>query len=110
MKAIPADLQKLLGKYEPVQFDSFCSEPFGWGHKIVAHLGPENKERLKAFGKVHCIPQMHGYEWVLILRTLTHTEAIQQYGQVSAEEKGPRGGFISRTYGTKKFINKLRDK
>ena len=45
--------------------------------------------------------------WVLICLRLTRAVAEQVYGQVTEEERGPRGGWRSITFGTTRFASRL---
>ena len=99
----PEGYENSLGLYGPQIFDSFCGEPIGWGFKILERLGDDKFNKLRTFGSLECIYP----SWFLITKHLTREDAIEKYGSITAEERGPRGGFRSDTYGTKRFANKL---
>ena len=105
MKKIPKKFEDSLSDYGPKIFDSWCGEPVGWGYKIIKHLGDERFSELKECGEMNCIYP----NWYLITKKLTREDAIKKYGEVTDKELGPRGGFISITFGDKKFGSKCLD-
>ena len=98
----PKGYEKELANFAPVIFDGQCGEPIGWGFQIVSHLGDERFNELRKFGELECIYPT----WFLVTEKLSREEASKKYGEVTAEEFGPRGGWRSVTFGTKKFISK----
>ena len=102
---IPEGYENELSQFGPCIFDGYCGEPIGWGFKINRRLGEERFNMLRKYGALECVG---GYNssWVLVTKWLTREEAIQEYGAVSEEEYGPRGGWKSVTFGEKKFISK----
>lgn len=100
---IPEKFRAHLGNYGPQLFDSGCGEPVAWGYKIYSHLGEELWGEIQRYGAPECLEPG---KWVLVTRYLTHEEAIQKYGAVTEEERGPRGGFRSITFGKKKFLSR----
>lgn len=100
---IPIELEPYLGTFGPQVYDSWCDEPVGWGYKIIRHCGDEIWSKLLVLGEPVCF---NDGDWVLITKSLTRKEAETQYGPVTDEEFGPRGGWKSVTFGDKKFTSK----
>ena len=88
--------------YGPQLYDSYCGEPIGWGYKILRHLGDEKFKEIGQYGKLDCAYP----SWFVITHYLNREEAIEKYGNVTGEERGPRGGFQNITFGDKKFCRK----
>jgi hypothetical protein len=110
---MPPDLRRFFGPYGPQFFDGSCGEPIAWGHAVLARMDEENWKIAAEYGQLECD---HGsgnwplkFNWFLISKRLTPEEARKQYGEVNAVETGPRGGFRSVTYGTKRFISRRLD-
>jgi len=92
-------------EYTPIIIDSGCDLPISWGYKVIKHL-PEG-----LFEQVRPSMIYASGEWFYATKKLTPDEAIETYGPITLEEKGPRGGFLSVTYGETKFTNRqLRPK
>lgn len=107
----PEGYEDDLGSYEIVAYDAYCGEPVAWGFKILNRLGEERFNALRKFGALEVVrrdPPM--YVWALIAKRLSKEEAIKKYGSITDEERGPRGGFKSDTYGTTQFCHKLHSK
>jgi len=95
----------LADAYGPIIIDSGCGLPISWGYKVVQKL-PEG-----VFEQVKPSMVYSNGEWFYATKKLTPDEAIEIYGPITLEEKGPRGGFLSVTYGETKFTNRqLRPK
>jgi hypothetical protein len=104
---MPADLRRFFGGYGPQFHDGYCGEPIAWGYKVIARMDEERWSKGSEYGRLEC-----GHEtgdWFLITKVLTPDEARAQYGEVTNLELGPRGGFRSVTYGSKKFGSKRLD-
>jgi hypothetical protein len=99
----PAGYELELSTYGPQVYDAACGEIIGWGFRILRHLGEERFEALRVHGEAHCFT---AGSWALITRWLTCAEAATQYGAVASVERGPRGGFRSITYGSKRFASR----
>ena len=108
---IPEKFKSYLGEFGPQLFDSGCGEPVAWGYPIIKHLGEPLWAELGQHGRLeYGSPGKLNGTWVLVTKTLTREEAISKYGPVTNEERGPRGGFRSVTFGTKIFFSRyLRD-
>jgi hypothetical protein len=100
---MPSDLREFFGPYGPQLFDSYCGEPVAWGHAVRARMGEERWIQASEFGQLEC--DHASGSWFLITKWLTLDEALRQYGEVTAIETGPRGGFRSVTYGSWPFQN-----
>lgn len=100
--ARPPGYETDLSEYKPCLFDSCCGEPVAWGFEIVRRLGEDRFEALRQFGSL----QYGDSKWFLITRELTRAEAIDNYGPITAEEFGPRGGWKSVTFGNKRFFSR----
>lgn len=96
----PTGYENDLSEYKACLFDSSSGEPVAWGFEIVRRLGQERFDALRQYGSLECSYP----KWFLIVKTLTRAEAIEKYGPLTSEEFGPRGGWRSATFGTKKFI------
>lgn len=96
-----------LADYGPVLFDGWCGEPVAWGFKIKHHLG-DRFNALSAFGSLVCLGAPGA--WALVVERLTREQAVVKYGAVTEEERGPRGGFRSITFGTTKFLSRELDR
>lgn len=88
-----------LGAYDAVIFDGYCGEPVGWGFRLLRHIGEERFNELRKFGELECLYP----DWYLVVKKLSREQAIELYGEITAEEFGPRGGWKSTTFGIKKF-------
>lgn len=98
----PKGYESFLSKYKPCLFDSYCGEPVGWGFEIKKRMPEDMFNGLRQFGSLECIYPT----WFLITKYLTRREAIEKYGDVTEEDRGPRGGFRSITFGKKTFMRK----
>ena len=97
-----------LGKFGPVLNDSGCGEPVAWGHPITRRLGEKTFEELRKYGALeYGSPGRLDGTWLLVTKRLSKAEAIEKYGPITHEERGPRGGFRFDIYGDKKFFSKL---
>jgi hypothetical protein len=104
---MPADLRRYFGGYGPQFHDGYCGEPIAWGYMVIARMGEERWTNASEYGQLECI---HGTgDWCLVTKVLTPDGARTQYGEVTGLELGPRGGFRSVTYGSKKFGSKRLD-
>lgn len=99
----PTEFIECLGPYEAVGYDSACGEPIAWGFYLRRRLSDAQWDALNEYGSLECF----GSSWALVVKRLTHAEAIEKYGEVSACPTGPRGGWRSITYGTRQFLSKL---
>lgn len=100
----PAGYEDVLSDYGPVLHDGCCGEPIAWGFNIRQHLG-DRFGALGKYGTLECVKRFPS-QWALVVHTLTREEAIAKYGPITDEEFGPRGGFQSVTFGTKRFFAK----
>lgn len=85
-------------------YDSYCDEPVAWGYYLNRNMPSESFNELRSLGTVEYIDD--DKTWFLITRVLTREEAIIKYGQITEEIFGPRGGWKSVTFGSKKFSSK----
>lgn len=85
---MPEGYEDALGPFRACVFDSCSGEPIGWGFEIVKHLGKEKFEALRAKYYLECLYPT----WYVVVKALGHKEAVEKYGPVTAEERGPRGG------------------
>lgn len=85
--------------------DGWCGEPVAWGFRIIRHLGEELFGQLGKNGHLECIDGIRS-SWALVAKTLSREEAVTLYGEITDEVFGPRGGWKSTTFGSKKFISK----
>lgn len=97
----PKGFESELAEFAPVIFDGFSGEPIGWGFRIITHLGEQRFNELRKFGELECIYPT----WYLVTKKLSREEAIGKYGEITEEVFGPRGGWKSVTFGTKRFIS-----
>ena len=104
---MPTDLRSFFGGYGPQFHDGYCGEPIAWGYKVIARMGEERWSKASQYGRLEC---NHGTgDWYLITQALTPDEARAQHGEITNIELGPRGGFRSVTFGSKKFASKRLD-
>lgn len=101
----PMGYETDLGSFGVLLYDSCCGEPIAWGFKILHQLGEDRFNALKNYGRVECLNHLH-HEWGLITKTLSRKEAIAQYGSITNEKFGPRGGWKSVTFGKITFISR----
>jgi len=99
----PSEYESDLGPYTELMVDSSCGETISWGFRILRHLG----ERFNALGKHGKLQCLQTGSWALVTKQLTHEEAIEKYGPVTARPTGPQGGWRSITYGTTRFLSRL---
>lgn len=102
---LPNDMKEHVGDFKPCSFDSHCGETVGWGYPINKRLGEELWSKVSQHGEMWCSYP----NWYLITHWLTPEEATKKYGKVTSEERGPRGGFRSVTYGKTTFSSKHLD-
>ena len=102
--APPAGYENDLSDYQEVGFDAYCGKPLSWGFRLRGHLGEDRFNALRQHGELVCVGFPNG-RWSLIVKRLSKQEALDRYGAVTQEERGPRGGFRSITFGTTKFIS-----
>jgi hypothetical protein len=76
-------------------------------------MGEENWEKAAEYGNLECDHGSGSWplktKWFLITKWLTPDDAKRQYGEVTAIEAGPRGGYRSVTYGAKRFGSRRLD-
>jgi hypothetical protein len=102
--AAPEGYEGSLSGYGPILFDPSCGEPIGWGFVIRRQLGEEAFNALARYGDLQCLDPRGGPgNWALVVERLTEEKAIEMYGPRTELELGPRGGFKTVTYGTRKF-------
>lgn len=105
-KSIPAELQQFrsaLGEYDVIEWDLECGEPLAWGWPIIARLSEDQFNELHTMAPLICITFR---QWAVVDSTLTIEMAVEKYGPIVERERGPRGGFISVTFGEKKFVSR----
>lgn len=94
----PLDAAAALGEPKPILFDSSCGEPIAWGY------GPFPAPTPNIPGETYRHYATLGAPYYYITRSLTRRDAVALYGPIVDEERGPKGGFRSITFGTKKFV------
>jgi len=99
----PEGYETDLGSYTELLYDSSCGETVSWGFKILRPLG-DRFNALRQFGKLVCLSPG---QWALEVKSLTHEEALEKYGEVTSRPEGPRGGWRSITYGERTFLTRL---
>jgi hypothetical protein len=104
---MPSDLRRFFGPYGPQFSDGYCGETIAWGHAVLARMGEESWNTASEYGQLEC--SHASGNWFLVTKWLTPDEARGQYGEVTAVEIGPRGGFRSVTYGEKRFLSRRLD-
>jgi hypothetical protein len=104
---MPADLRIFFGGYGPQFHDGYYGEPIAWGYEVLARMSEDRWAKASEYGRLECVHETG--DWYLITKILTPEEACAQYGGVTDLELGPRGGFRSVTYGSKKFGSKRLD-
>ena len=105
VKTIPAHLLQYLSPTDDYQLaDSSCGEIVATGHILIAPAGEEHFNELKTYGEMHFIEPG---KYALLTKKMTRMEAVEKFGEVTAEEFGPRGGWKSVTFGEKKFTSKV---
>lgn len=97
----PKGFENSLSEYGSQITDGYCGEVIGWGFKILEHLGDERFNQLRNYGTLECCYPT----WFLITKKLTREEAEKKYGKPE-DKYGPRGGWLSVTFGEKTFISK----
>lgn len=97
----PAGFEDVLGRYEVIRFDMGCGQPLSWGFRLLKEIPGERFEALSAHGWMECLSPGR---WALAIKRLTPADARVKYGEVTAIERGPRGGFRAITYGTQRFL------
>lgn len=102
---LPYGLKEHVGSFRACSFDSHCGEAIGWGYPIHKRLGEELWSKVSQHGDMWCSYP----NWYLITHWMTPKEAMKKYGKITSEERGPRGGFRSVTYGSKTFSSKHLD-
>jgi len=102
----PPGYEAELSEYKACIFDGYCGEPVGWGFEILSRLGEARFHQLRRFGDLECIPSAYVSKWFLIVRWLSREEAIENFGPITDETFGPRGGWKSVTFGAQKFTCK----
>ena len=103
----PIGYERDLGEYGPQFYDSNGGKPIKWGFRILYRLGEERFQALKGYGALEYAPGRYPFVWYLITKQLTYQDAIEEYGAVTAEERDPRGGWRSDTFGSTRFLAKL---
>lgn len=96
----PKGFENNLSEYDIVLYDSYSGKPVAWGFRIFGNV---DFKELRKHGTIESTYP----KWVLITKYLTRKEAIQIYGEITAEEFGPRGGWKSVTFGITKFGSKI---
>lgn len=99
----PGGYELDLSSFQPCLYDSCAGEAVAWGFKLIRRMSDERFQSLHQYGELHCTYP----DWFLITRKLTRVEAIARYGDVSDEKFGPRGGWKSVTFGTKRFCSQF---
>ena len=110
MNKIPDKFLPYITGYGPQIHDCYCDEPIGWGYKIAKQMSKEDFNELGNYGEMECLYGAHlESNWYLITKWLTVEEAMERYGPMTKEERGPRGGFRKITFGKKTFSDKHLD-
>ena len=102
----PSNFENYLSAFGPVMYDGRCGEPVAWGFKIIRHLGEDLFRELGKHGQLKCIDGFNS-SWALVVKTLSRTEAVALYGEITNEVFGPRGGWKSVTFGSKIFVSEF---
>lgn len=97
----PVGYEQYLGEFKPCFFDPNNGECVAWGFEIVVRMGKEKFNELRS--EVKDWVEYGGPNWFVIVKVLGRREAIEKYGAVTYEERGPRGGWRSATFGSKNF-------
>jgi len=97
--------ESVLGESQVLLCDGWSGKPIAWGRPITEHLGDQRFAELRAEVGADLVCIRMG-SWGVVERRLTREEAIAQYGEITDEEFGPRGGWKSVTFGETKFIHK----
>jgi hypothetical protein len=100
---ITPEIERTLGSEGVIAFDPSCEEPVAWGRILNEHLGEDAFKNLKAANRLHY--RREDGKWAVVTRSLTRDEAAVKYGPHRGDERGPRGGWRSVTFGTKKFTS-----
>lgn len=99
MNNIPEKFHKFLGEFS--QHDEIS-----WGYRIVEQVGEELWEELGKHGALtYFMPRGVPPYWALITKSLSREDLIEQYGPITEEKFGPRGGWKSVTFGHQKTLS-----
>lgn len=103
--------EKWFYPYRTCMIDPACQEPVLWGWPI-RYRDRESHYKLLEFLKANGF--VTGYDWkgrhILVHKRFTYEDAVAKYGEITSRQRGPKGGFISNTYGITTFSTKLRNK
>jgi hypothetical protein len=107
----PEGFADYLGGFEAVTQDALSGETVAWGFPIQRRISPTRWQELRRHGELVYVGESPGMfqsspgtpTWVLVCRTLTREVAMAIYGPVTHEERGPRGGWRSATFGGTTF-------
>lgn len=102
---IPEKFHAALGEFG-VQGKDDNGTPVAWGFPILEKLGEELWAELGNYGKLTYFRLRGGGQWALVTKSLTREEAIAEFGPVTDETYGPKGGWKSVTFGTTTFTSK----
>ena len=124
---IPKELYQYLSRYGPQIYDAWSGEPIGWGFKIIKRMPLKTKEfgMLQTYGDVEhihfdptavenpsheiCLGSLER-NFFIIDKWLTIDEAIEKYGPIIDEWRGPfEDDFRSITFGNTTFMSKHLD-
>jgi hypothetical protein len=103
----PAGHEEDLGDYAPLLRDSACGETIAWGFPILSQIVDGRFDALRQHGRVECLDEADGGGYGLVMRELTHEEAIRKYGPVTERDTWPGGEWGSIVYGRTRFLSKL---
>lgn len=106
MKSTLEKFKKYLGPYSPMIIEN--DEAVAWGHIVIARINsPALWDELKTLGHLVVVENsVVANTWAIITRYMTYPEAVALFGPHTEEERGPRGGFRSITFGDKRFYSK----
>lgn len=104
----PLGFESDLGSFEALHFDNISQEPVAWGFRLLTSLSKESLKSLRQYGSLQCLHEDEDEgDLCLLVRHLSHNEAISKYGAPTRVECGPNGAYRACTYGNTMFSTKL---
>ena len=105
--AVISRIAPFIGSYKECFFDSNCGEPIAWGYQILRRMSDDDYADVRRHFAIEYAHDSLPACQFIIVKLLSYKEVVDKYGEQTDLVLGPRGGFKSVTFGSKRFISRL---